>query len=249
MIGTRRFCNSKTRQQANTLNNMIDNTLVIYHGSSEQRPHPIFGYGKTTNDYGRGFYCTESIEMAKEWACSDDTDGYVSKYEINTAGLSILYLNSKEYHILNWLSILLDNRTFNISAGIAKRAKEYIMQTFLPEYKSYDIIVGYRADDSYFSYANDFIDNTLSLENLSTAMTLGKLGEQVVIISEKAFNALTFIEATPVASKEYYEKYKQRDKTAREDYRTLKNSSLPEEGLYVMDIIRAKIQNDDTRLR
>ena len=111
------------------------------------------------------------------------------------------------------------------------------------------IIIGYRADDSYFSYANDFIDNTLSLENLSTAMTLGKLGEQVVIISEKAFDALKFIEATPVSSKEYYEKFKQRDKTAREDYKALKNNSQPEEGLYVMDIIRSKMQNDDTRLR
>lgn len=228
---------------------MEDNILTLYHGSSEQRPKPTYGVGKTTNDYGRGFYCTESLEMAKEWACADDTDGYVNKYEINITGLSVLYLNSKDYHILNWLSVLLDNRTFNISAGIAKRAKEYLMQNFLPDYKNYDIIIGYRADDSYFSYANDFIDNTLSLENLSTAMTLGKLGEQVVIISEKAFDALKFIEATPVSSKEYYEKFKQRDKTAREDYKALKNNSQPEDGLYVMDIIRSKMQNDDTRLR
>lgn len=228
---------------------MSDNILTLYHGSSEQRPRPIYGFGKHTNDYGQGFYCTESLEMAKEWACADGTDGYANKYELNKEDLSILYLNSDKYNILNWLSVLLDNRTFNISDGIAKRAKEYLMQHFLPEYKSYDIIIGYRADDSYFSYANDFIDNTLSLENLSTAMKLGKLGEQVVIVSEKAFNALRFIEAIPVSSKEYYKKYKQRDQTAREDYRALKNSSLPEEGTYVMDIIRSKMQNNDARLR
>lgn len=228
---------------------MLGKTLTIYHGSSEQRNHPIHGYGKTTNDYGRGFYCTESLEMAKEWACADGSDGYANKYVINTQDLTILYLNSGEFHILNWLSILLENRTFNISGGIAKRAKEYLLQKFLPDYKSYDIIIGYRADDSYFSYANDFIDNSLSLENLSMAMRLGKLGEQVVIISEKAFNALTFIEAIPVSSKEYYPKYTDRDKKAREDYKTLKNSSNPEDGTYVMDIIRAKMQNDDTRLR
>ena len=223
--------------------------MTIYHGSCEQRPHPQYGFGKTTNDYGRGFYCTESLELAKEWACADGNDGFANKYELDTCGLSILHLNSQKYHILNWLSILLDNRTFNISPGISARAKEYLLQHFLPDYHSYDIIVGYRADDSYFAYANDFIDNSLSLEHLRTAMELGKLGEQVVLISEKAFQALSFVEAIPASADDYYEKYARRDRKARADYQTLKRSTPPEDGTYVMDIIRSKWQNDDTRLR
>lgn len=223
--------------------------MIIYHGSNEPRPNPIYGFGKTKNDYGRGFYCTENIELAKEWACANGNDGFANMYQINMEGLSVLRLNSEAFHILNWLSILLDNRTFNISEGIASRAKEYLMQHFLPDYKSYDIIIGYRADDSYFAYASDFVDNTLSLENLRTAMELGKLGEQVVLMSEKAFSALTFIEAIPASGKVYYQKYAQRDTTARSDYRTLRATSSPEEGTYVMDIIRGKWQNDDTRLR
>lgn len=223
--------------------------MIIYHGSNEPRPNPIYGFGKTKNDYGRGFYCTESIELAKEWACANGNDGYANMYQLNMEGLSVLRLNSGSFHILNWLSILLDNRTFNISEGIASRAKEYLMQHYLPDYKSYDIIIGYRADDSYFAYASDFVDNTLSLENLRTAMKLGKLGEQVVLMSAKAFSALTFIEAIPASGEVYYQKYTQRDTTARSDYRTLRATSSPEEGTYVMDIIRGKWQNDDTRLR
>ena len=42
------------------------------------------------------------------------------------------------------------------------------------------MIIGYRADDSYFSFANAFLNNTLSLEQLKEAMYLGKLGEQVI---------------------------------------------------------------------
>lgn len=228
---------------------MPNNILTIYHGSTEQRQKPIFGFGKTHNDYGRGFYCTESIELAKEWACANGNDGFANKYELNTEGLSILRLNSTEYHILNWLSILLDNRTFNVSGGISARAKEYLMRHFLPHYKTYDVIIGYRADDSYFAYAGDFVNNTLSLENLRTAMELGKLGEQVVLISKKAFDALKFVEAIPASASEFYSKYTQRDTTARSDYRTLKHNALPEEGTYVMDIIRGKWKNDDTRLQ
>ncbi|MCF0142741.1 MAG: DUF3990 domain-containing protein, partial [Parasporobacterium sp.] len=43
--------------------------LTIYHGSQQIVEVPRFGMGKPYNDYGQGFYCTENIELAKEWAC------------------------------------------------------------------------------------------------------------------------------------------------------------------------------------
>ena len=222
--------------------------MTIYHGSQNKISAPIFGQGKTYNDYGQGFYCTENIELAKEWACAEGKDGYANKYELDTNGLSILHLNDKQYHILNWMSILLENRTFNISEGISSRAKQYILEHFLPDYKKYDVIIGYRADDSYFSYASDFVENTLSLEDLRTAMKLGKLGEQVVLMSKKAFDALTYVESIPASAEEYFGKYKERDTKARSEYRELKKESVIEEGTYVMDIIRQKWENNDTRL-
>lgn len=100
----------------------------------------------------------------------------------------------------------------------------------------------------YFSYASDFVENTLSLEDLSTAMRLGKLGEQVVLMTKKAFDALTFVESIPASGEEYFQKYKDRDSKARTDYRELKRGSNPEYGTYVMDIIRQKWENNDARL-
>ena len=73
--------------------------LVIYHGSPEIIEKPQFGKGKTYNDYGRGFYCTEHIELAKEWACTEDVDGFVNKYEIDLSKLKVLNLSSDEYTI------------------------------------------------------------------------------------------------------------------------------------------------------
>ena len=55
--------------------------IDIYHGSDHIIEQPVFGKGKPFNDYGRGFYCTEHIELAKEWACSADSDGYFAKYK------------------------------------------------------------------------------------------------------------------------------------------------------------------------
>ena len=59
---------------------------------------------------------------------------------------------------------------------------------------AFDLITGYRADDSYFSYAKDFLNNVISVSQLSQAMKLGELGEQIVLMSPKAFDKIKFIE-------------------------------------------------------
>ena len=61
----------------------MDDLLTIYHGSNKIIEHPIFGYGRKNNDFGLGFYCTQNIEMAKEWAVSPFEDGYSNCYKIN----------------------------------------------------------------------------------------------------------------------------------------------------------------------
>ena len=44
------------------------NKITLYHGSPERVEQPLLAKGKLTNDYGQGFYCTENLELAKEWA-------------------------------------------------------------------------------------------------------------------------------------------------------------------------------------
>ena len=218
-------------------------TIHIYHGSINIVEKPVFGEGKPYNDYGRGFYCTEHMELAKEWACSSDSDGYANHYQLDLDGLRVLYLNGSEYNILNWLAILLENRKFNVAEGLPQRARTYLLENFKVDYKSYDIIIGYRADDSYFSYAGDFINGTLSLRDLSEAMRLGKLGEQVVLKSKKAFQALSFIEAIKAPREEYFGKYKLRDEEARNKYRQMAKQPIAENEIYVIDIIRNNWKN------
>ena len=108
---------------------------------------PVFGYGKSRNDYGLGFYCTEDLTLAKEWAVTKDSNGYANCYSIETENLTCLDLNSEQYTILHWLSVLLENRIFDINTALAQEAKEYLLKNFSVPYNEYDIITGYRADD------------------------------------------------------------------------------------------------------
>jgi len=217
--------------------------IDIYHGSDHIIEQPQFGEGKPYNDYGRGFYCTEHAELAKEWACAADSDGYANHYQLDYSGLSVLNLNAPEYNILNWLAILLENRKFNVADGLPQRAKTYLQENFKVDYKKYDVIIGYRADDSYFSYAGDFVNGTLSLADLSEAMRLGKLGEQVVLKSKRAFDSLTFVEAVKAPRQEYFAKYKSRDEEARARYRQIATKPVAEDETYVLDIIRNNWKN------
>lgn len=227
----------------------MSDKLTIYHGSSKIIERPDFGTGNPHNDYGLGFYCTESMELAKEWASSTETDGFANQYQLNLTGLSTLSLTSGDYHILNWLSVLLENRRFRIDGAIAQQAKAYISENFSVDYKQYDIIQGYRADDSYFSFANAFLNNTISVTQLEKAMVLGKLGEQIVLISQKAFASIEFVNAIPAPNEIYLPKKLARDTAARKDFQQEKarGSILTEK--YILDIMREGWKNDDERLQ
>ena len=221
----------------------------LYHGSISIIEKPIFGYWKTYNDYGPGFYCTESLEMAKEWGVSRNQDGYANCYEIECDGLQILNLNTREYCILHWLTILLQNREFDIPSGLALEAKEYLLANFSIDYNNYDVIIGYRADDSYFSFAQDFINGTISYRQLNNAMHLGRLGTQFVLKSKEAFDRIRFVGSEIAESSEWYAKKMIRDKTARREYFDVERNRRQRGDLYITQIMDEEMSPYDTRLR
>ena len=67
--------------------------MIVYHGSDHIVKAPLFYGGKRNNDYGHGFYTTESLELAKEWACAKNTDGFANRYELDMEELAIINLN------------------------------------------------------------------------------------------------------------------------------------------------------------
>jgi len=220
--------------------------MIIYHGSKDIIEKPEFGKGNQKNDYGLGFYCTENVELAKEWACSNnETNGYANQYEIDLSDYKVLDLREEKYSILNWMALLLKFRTFDVNTPISAQAKEYILENFYVDVEEYDVIIGYRADDSYFSFAKDFINNTISVEQLAEAMRLGELGIQIVLKSKKAFDAVKYKSYELAECKEYYVKRVSRDKKARENYLSGYRQNLVSDGLFVMDIIRKGLKNGD----
>ena len=227
----------------------MSNKVDIYHGSRMIIKKPIFGEGNPRNDYGLGFYCTHEIELAKEWACTDENSGYANHYELDISGLSVMRLSGADYNILNWIAILLNNRNCRISNDVAAEGKRYLLDKFLPDTQNTDVIIGYRANDSYFAFANAFLNNTLSLAQLEKAMYLGKLGDQTMLKSKSAFENIRFIRSEVADREIYYPKKSARDKEARAAFRKERESQRVADSIYLMDILRERWENDDARIR
>lgn len=223
-------------------------TTTLFHGSDAIVVSPEYGKGKPANDYGRGFYCTENKELAKEWACKAGTNGYVNQYTIDTAGMKLLNLNGEEYSILNWLAVLTKHRSYWQQGSIAEEAKAYLQEWFYVDVSKADIVVGYRADDSYFAFAQDFVSGAISLRKLDESMHLGKRGEQIVLKSKKAFSALRFEGSEPVEADIYYPLKTERDRAAQKAYREHRSASGGIGELYMLDIMREGIRHGDPRL-
>ena len=103
-------------------------TLTLYHGSPVIVQQPLLEKGKTTNDYGRGFYCTEHESLACEWACTSARGGFANKYSLETNDLSFLHLDRLQYPTLSWLSLFVQNRIVRLSTPTMRRGKEWLIK-------------------------------------------------------------------------------------------------------------------------
>lgn len=199
--------------------------IILFHGTSNKVVTPTFGLGDEKHDYGKGFYLTDNLELAKEWAVCipNDTNGWIHKYELDTDELKIL--DFQENNVLAWLAELMKHRD-------AAESKRYRMLAgkFIEKYgidtSEYDVIKGWRANASYFYIAKEFVRDNIDMDILEELLSLGGLGIQYCIKSELAYSKLRECPdgLLAVDHAEFNNKYNQRDISARKNMRNLVDS-------------------------
>lgn len=199
--------------------------LILFHGTPDRIVVPTFGKGEEKHDYGQGFYLSESIDLAKEWAVCrpNEEKGWVHKYELETDGLRIL--DFQEKGVLPWLAELMKHRDAADSKRYRMLAKKFI-EKYGIDTESYDVIRGWRANASYFYIAKEFVRDNIDMDILEELLSLGGLGIQYCIKTELAYSGLYEVkeDLLEVPYAEFNEKYNQRDLTARQRMRELVDS-------------------------
>ncbi|MEE8808287.1 MAG: DUF3990 domain-containing protein [Lactimicrobium sp.] len=199
--------------------------LVLYHGSPNEVVKPAFGLGDDKHDYGRGFYLTDDIELAGEWAVSrpDQKNGRIHEYVLDTSDLRIL--DFQQLNILAWLAELMKHRDASDSHRYHVLASLFIEQYGIDS-SSYDVIKGWRANASYFYIAREFVRDNIDVDILEELLSLGGLGIQYCIKSERAYEHLKEnTDHLQLASFERFnEAYNRRDSDARQKMHELIDS-------------------------
>lgn len=208
---------------------------IIYHGSEFIAEKPEHGKGNTHNDYGLGFYCCSNKELAKEWAAKRSGHGYINKYSLRDDRLKILDLTNPPYNnVLYWVALLMHNR--ELSADLRDnfpRELKYLEEKHLIDISRFDIVIGYRADDSYFRFPESFVRSEITLESLEKIIQAGDLGKQCVLISKRAFHLVRFLD------------YQEAFENSKEDYYRRKNGV----DKIFTDLLNADRYSKGTRMR
>ena len=198
--------------------------IILYHGSPNEVVRPEYGLGNERHDYGKGFYLTEDIDLAKEWAvCRPETkSGYVHVFEIDTEKLNVFDFQKES--ILCWLAELMKHR----DAADSKRYR-ILASKFIAKYgkdtQSCDIVKGWRANASYFYIAKAFVRDEVDVEILEDLMQLGSLGIQWCLKSPLSFSSIKKLdEIIALDYHEFNKKYNARDAFARTRMRELIDS-------------------------
>ena len=199
--------------------------IVLYHGTPDKVFTPTYGKGNEKHDYGKGFYLTESIDLAKEWAVCrpNEENGWVHKYELDCKDLKVL--DFQKLNVLTWLAELMKHRDAADSKRYRMLAAKFI-EKYGVETEGYDVIKGWRANASYFYIAKEFVRDNIDMDILTELLSLGGLGIQYCIKSRLAYEHLQEVQdgLLSVDYMEFREKYNQRDVSARQKMRELIDS-------------------------
>lgn len=186
--------------------------IKVFHGSDHIIKVPRYLGGKEDNDYGNGFYTTEYEDRARSWAVLNGNaeKAIVNVYQLKIEDLYVLDLN--EQGVLAWIAEVVSHRGTNQEA--ASIVGNRLVEKYCSKDDNYDVIKGYRADDSYTQVVEAFLMNQINIQEVERLFYKGSLGNQIFLKSKKAFEHIKWVESYTA---EYQEEYKKDDMYARRE--------------------------------
>ena len=159
--------------------------MKIYHGSIEIVEKPEIRESNRTLDYGQGFYTTSSYEQAEAWVKrrmdeKKTSQGYVCVYELDEVAMQEMNTLLFETPTEEWVDFVMKNRT----------QKGYVHE--------YDIVYGPVANDRVYASFALYEGGLINKQTLISELKAYKLVDQYLFHTEKALQALTFLEAKEI---------------------------------------------------
>lgn len=207
------------------------NSIILFHGAKTYIDGRIsIEKSKSTNDFGRGFYCGESLEQSAMFVANyPESSLYI--LEFDKTDLSYTQLNVDR----DWMLLIAYFRN-----KLNDYAKHPVILDLLSKLEGVDYIVAPIADNRMFEIIDSFIDGEITDVQCQHCLSATNLGNQYVFVTDKALSQLQILRRCYLASdeKSYYLSYKQEESRVGNDKVKVARKKYRGKGEYIEDILK-----------
>ena len=207
------------------------NSIILFHGAKTYIDGRIsIEKSKSTNDFGRGFYCGESLEQSAMFVANyPESSLYI--LEFDKTDLSYTQLNVDR----DWMLLIAYFRN-----KLNDYAKHPVILDLLSKLEGVDYIVAPIADNRMFEIIDSFIDGEITDVQCQHCLSATNLGNQYVFVTDKALSQLQILRHCYLASdeKSYYLSYKQEESRVGNDKVKVARKKYRGKGEYIEDILK-----------
>ena len=207
------------------------NSIILFHGAKTYIDGRIsIEKSKSTNDFGRGFYCGESLEQSAMFVANyPESSLYI--LEFDKTDLSYTQLNVDR----DWMLLIAYFRN-----KLNDYAKHPVILDLLSKLEGVDYIVAPIADNRMFEIIDSFIDGEITDVQCQHCLSAANLANQYVFVTDKALSQLQILRHCYLASdeKSYYLSYKQEESRVGNDKVKVARKKYRGKGEYIEDILK-----------
>ncbi len=207
------------------------NSTILFHGAKTYIDGQIsIERSKNTNDFGRGFYCGESLEQSAMFVASyPESSLYI--LEFDKTDLSYTQLNVDR----DWMLLIAYFRN-----KLTDYANHPTIQNLLAKIEGVDYIIAPIADNRMFEIIDSFIEGEITDVQCQHCLSATNLGNQYVFVTDKALSQLQIMRHCYLASEEksYYLTYKHEESRIGNDKVKVARKQYRGQGYYIEDILK-----------
>ena len=206
-------------------------SVILFHGAKTYIDGQIsIEKSKSTNDFGKGFYCGESLEQSAMFVANyPESSLYI--LEFNKTNLSYTQLNVDR----DWMLLIAFFRN-----KLTEYADHPVIQKLLTKLENVDYIIAPIADNRMFEIIDSFIDGEITDVQCQHCLSATNLGNQYVFVTDKALRQLQILRHCYLApdEKKYYLSYKREESRIGNDKVKIARKQYRGQGKYIEDILK-----------
>lgn len=206
------------------------NSTILFHGAKTYIDGRIsIEKSKSTNDFGRGFYCGESLEQSAMFVANyPESSLYI--LEFDKKDLRYVQFNVER----DWMLLIAYFR--NKLVGYEKHP---IIVNLLSKLEDVDYIVAPIADNRMFEIIDSFIEGEITDVQCQHCLSATSLGNQYVFVTDKALGQLKILRHCYLApdEKAYYLSNKREESRIGNDKVKIARKQYRGQGKYIEDIL------------